>query len=111
MPELGKFGYCIEEEEEEEKRQPSGNAFVDPNEVHDTRQDHFLPLFLMPPPVKGPFPEALAFISASFLASSFCFCLKAISSSSISLFSFLGAFKGFFLPPSRPDIVTVVGLT
>merc|ERR1711982_259171 len=66
---------------------------------------HFLPLFLMPPEVRGPFPAAFFCISASFFCSSFCLFLWARSSSSISLACFLGAFSGFFFPPSRPDIV------
>lgn len=65
---------------------------------------YFLPDFLIPPVAKGPFPAAFAFSSSSFFCSSFCFCLNALSSSSISLACFLGCFRGFFLPPSRPDM-------
>ena len=38
----------------------------------------------------------------------FCLFLKAISSSSRSACCFLGAFRGFFFPPSRPDMFTIL---
>merc|ERR1719391_1702062 len=66
---------------------------------------HFLPLFLIPPDTRGPLPAAFFCISCSFFCSSFCLFLKAISSSSRSCCCFLGAFRGFFFPPSRPDIL------
>ena len=68
---------------------------------------YFLPDFLMPPVARGPFPAALAAISFSFFCSSLCFMCSALSSSSSDFPSFFAAFKGFFLPPSRPDIVLI----
>uniref|UniRef100_A0A0E9WJ40 Uncharacterized protein n=1 Tax=Anguilla anguilla TaxID=7936 RepID=A0A0E9WJ40_ANGAN len=68
---------------------------------------HFFPDFLIPPPVRGPFPAAFAFIASNCFCSSFCFCLKATSSSSISFDCFLGCFKGFFFPPSLPDMSAI----
>ena len=35
----------------------------------------------------------------------FCFCLNALSSSSSSFCCFFGALRGFFFPPSLPDIL------
>ena len=55
---------------------------------------YFLPDFLIPPVARGPFPTAFAFSSSSFFCSSFCFCLNALSSLSISLACFLGCFRG-----------------
>ena len=46
---------------------------------------------------RGPFPAAFAFSSSSFFCSSFCFCLNALSSSSISLACFLGCLQGLLL--------------
>jgi len=66
---------------------------------------HFFPDFLIPPPTRGPFCAAFALASWRAFCWSFIFCLWATSSSSISCSFFLGAFSGFFLPPSRPDMV------
>eukprot|EP01118_Nematostelium_gracile_P015359 TRINITY_DN613_c0_g1_i3.p1 TRINITY_DN613_c0_g1~~TRINITY_DN613_c0_g1_i3.p1 ORF type:complete len:102 (+),score=10.16 TRINITY_DN613_c0_g1_i3:79-384(+) len=66
--------------------------------------DYFFPLFLIPPEAKGPPDLALFCMAFKAACSSFCLALKARSSSSSSLLSFLGALRGFFFPPSRPDI-------
>ena len=86
---------------------------------------YFFPDFLMPPLTRGPLPAALAAISLSFFCSSLCLACRAwheiwllwmdhskwthtLSSSSSSLFCFLAAFRGFFFPPSRPDMLSSV---
>lgn len=69
------------------------------------RGGYFLPDFLIPPVTNGPFCPAFAFNCSNAFFSACCFALKSFSSSVISLASFFGAFNGFFLPPSRPDIV------
>ena len=66
---------------------------------------HFFPDFLIPPPTRGPFCAAFALASWRAFCCSFIFCLWATSSSAISWSFFLGAFSGFFLPPSRPVMV------
>jgi len=72
---------------------------------------HFFPDFLMPPDASGPLPEALAASSFNFFCSSCCFFLNSISDSSRTFSSFLADLSGFFLPPSRPDILTSHKLT
>jgi len=65
----------------------------------------FLPDFFIPPAPMGFPPLTAAAASFSFFCSSCCFFLKAMSSSSNTLSSFFAAFKGFFLPPSLPDML------
>lgn len=54
----------------------------------------------MPLLPRGPFPEALAFKASKAFCSSFCFCLKAISSSSMSLDCF--GWPSAYWPSSSP---------
>merc|ERR1711955_179964 len=68
----------------------------------NTTEIYFLPDFLMPPVTRGP--PAFFAISANFFFSSCWAFLKAISSSSNSFAFAFGFFKGFALPPCRPDI-------
>ncbi len=95
--------------------------------------DYFLPDFLMPwdPAFMGPLPLAFSAISLLALAAApsqppalhlgrlpiehmdldspaFCFSWNALSSSSISFFSFLGAFRGLALPPVVSDISEMI---
>lgn len=63
---------------------------------------YFFPDFLIPccPAFRGPFPFAFSAISLFAFASAFNFSRYAISSSSSSFFSFLGALRGLAFPPS-----------
>merc|ERR1712131_455847 len=70
----------------------------------NTTEIYFLPDFLMPPVTRGPFPPAFFAISANVFFSSCWAFLKAVSSSSKSLPFAFGFFKGFALPPWRPDM-------
>merc|ERR1719219_1724621 len=69
------------------------------------RHAHFFPDFFIPPPTIGPFFPAFSAASFKAFCCSRCLALNALSSSSSSACCFLGALSGFFLPPSRPDIL------
>ena len=67
---------------------------------------YFFPLFLIPPCDRGPL-VALAAASFRAFSCSFFFLRNSTSFSSRSFSLFLGAFRGFFFPPSLPDILEV----
>ena len=55
--------------------------------------------------------EFFFFLKELDYAPAFCFSLNAISSSSISFFSFLGALRGFAFPPEQKSLVSRLLLT
>jgi hypothetical protein len=65
-----------------------------------------LEVFVVPANIKSSVGYKMSQYAHYLEGQTFCLALNAASVSSCSPLSFLGAFNGFFLPPSRPDILS-----